>query len=64
MRVTVDSGSCVGAGKCVWAVPEVFDQSEDDGTVILLDEQPPLQLHKAVVDAEIACPSGAILVED
>ena len=41
MRVAVDQDKCCGAGKCVLLAPEVFDQREDDGVVVLLDEALP-----------------------
>ncbi|WSA29761.1 ferredoxin [Streptosporangium sp. NBC_01755] len=64
MKVTTDTSRCIGAGMCVLTVPEVFDQSEEDGTVVLLDETPPPELHAAVRRAERLCPSGAISVRD
>jgi ferredoxin len=43
--------------------PKVFDQNEDDGTVIVLHEHP-ADLEKARQAVNI-CPSGALsLVED
>jgi ferredoxin len=40
MRIIVDTGRCVGAGQCVLTEPALFDQSEDDGTIIVLNEKP------------------------
>ncbi|HKS49524.1 MAG TPA: (4Fe-4S)-binding protein [Amycolatopsis sp.] len=63
MRIVADTDVCVGAGQCVLTDPEVFDQSEDDGTVIVLVEHPK-DLGKAEEAVRI-CPSGALsLVED
>jgi ferredoxin len=59
--VTVDTGVCVGAGQCVLAAPEVFDQGAD-GLVVLLDGTPPSSLHAAVREAARQCPSGAVTV--
>lgn len=64
MKVTVDQPKCVSAGNCVANAPEVFDQDEDDGTVILLDENPPATLAGAVRDAVAACPASVISVDD
>ncbi|CAJ1581316.1 ferredoxin [[Mycobacterium] wendilense] len=64
MKVIVDQPKCVSAGNCVANAPEVFDQSEDDGSVILLDENPPDELADAVREAVSACPAMAIRVED
>lgn len=41
MNVTIDEDKCCGAGQCVLIAPDVFDQRDDDGIVILLDAQPP-----------------------
>ena len=38
MRIKVDATKCIGAGLCVVAAPEVFSQNEDDGLVIVLQE--------------------------
>ncbi|NKQ58938.1 ferredoxin [Amycolatopsis sp. K13G38] len=63
MRIVADKDVCVGAGQCVMTDPEVFDQSEDDGTVIVLVEKP-LDAEKAR-EAVNVCPSQALsLVED
>ncbi|MEU8377596.1 ferredoxin [Streptosporangium sp. NPDC048865] len=64
MKITTDMTRCIGAGMCVLTAPEVFDQSEDEGTVVLLDETPPPGLHAAVHRARQLCPSGAISVSD
>ena len=37
-----------------------FDQAEDDGTVVLLRENPDERLHDAVRTAEQVCPASAI----
>lgn len=62
MRVSVDQERCCASGQCALAVPEVFDQSDDDGAVVLWDSEPPESLHEAVLEAEDVCPSRAITV--
>jgi ferredoxin len=64
MKVTVEQDKCVSAGNCVAHAPQVFDQDEDDGSVILLDATPPEELAGAVREAAAACPAMAIHVED
>jgi ferredoxin len=64
MKVTVEQDKCVSAGNCVAHAPQVFDQDEDDGTVILLDAAPAGDLAGAVREAAAACPAMAIHVED
>lgn len=62
MKITVDEDKCCGAGQCVLLAPDVFDQREDDGIVILLDAAPPEALHTIVNEAAAVCPAGAIEV--
>ncbi|MEU3183947.1 ferredoxin [Streptomyces sp. NPDC006923] len=59
-RVSAERHLCVGAGQCVLAAPAVFDQGDDDGLVVVLDETPPASELRAVRDAVRACPSGAV----
>jgi ferredoxin len=60
MRVVVDTDRCRGAGLCALTAPAVFDQSEDDGTVVVLDPEPPPGEHEAVRRAEGLCPNAVI----
>ena len=64
MRVIVDQNKCVASGQCVLAAGAVFDQRDDDGTVFLLDDNPPAELYDAVRRAAALCPAQAIEVED
>lgn len=60
MHVTIDEDGCVGAGQCVLAAPEVFDQRDEDGVVVLLDQTPAPRLHEATREAATLCPALAI----
>lgn len=62
MRIVANKDVCVGAGQCVLTDPETFDQSEDDGTVIVLVEKP-LDVEKAR-EAVSICPSQALSLKD
>jgi ferredoxin len=64
MRVTIDTDKCISAGQCVLSAPEVFDQREEDGLVILLNPNPPDDLAVDVKQAATLCPALAITVED
>ncbi len=64
MYVRVDKDRCCGAGHCVLIVPEVFDQSDDDGTVMLLQDTPSQDLHQLVREAAEVCPTKAIDVTE
>ncbi|MEV7436488.1 ferredoxin [Streptomyces griseoviridis] len=60
MRVSVESDRCCAAGRCVLAAPDVFDQRDEDGVVVLLDDRPPADRHAAVAEAAQLCPAAAI----
>jgi ferredoxin len=60
MKVAVEQDKCVGAGQCVLLAPDVFDQRDEDGTVVLLQENPPAELHDDVRQAAQVCPALAI----
>lgn len=64
MRITVDAGRCIGSGNCVMTDPEVFDQSDDEGLVVLRDPSPPPPHHEGVRRAAEQCPVRAITVAD
>jgi ferredoxin len=64
MKVIVDQNKCVASGQCVLATPEVFDQREEDGIVVLLTETPPEDLADDVRQAAALCPAQAIWVEE
>ncbi len=62
MRITIDEDRCCGAGQCVLAADEVFDQRDEDGVVVLLDPAPPQGLLTRVEEAAARCPALAITV--
>ncbi|SOE06744.1 ferredoxin [Streptomyces sp. Ag109_G2-15] len=64
MKVIVDQNKCVASGQCVLSAPEVFDQREEDGIVVLLAENPPEGLADDVRQAVTLCPAQAIWVEE
>jgi ferredoxin len=64
MRIEVKRELCCGAGMCVLEAPEVFDQDEQDGLVLVQVSEPPEDQRAAVREAAHMCPSGAIAVSD
>jgi ferredoxin len=64
MRVTLDQERCCASGQCVLAAPEVFDQRDEDGVVVLLVRDPPAPLQRRVRDAAVRCPSQCIQIAD
>jgi ferredoxin len=64
MRVKIDQSKCVASGQCVLTAPEVFDQRDEDGTVVLLDPTPPAHLAEDVRRAVALCPARVISVDE
>jgi ferredoxin len=62
MIVRADPERCCSSGMCVLTAPEVFDQSEEDGSVALLCRMPRAEQEPAVRDAVRLCPSGALSI--
>lgn len=62
VRVEADLDVCIAAGMCVLTAPEVFDQNERDGRVVVRSGpiEPPQE--EAVRTAVDLCPSGALVV--
>ena len=61
IKIIADTGRCVGAGQCVLTDPDAFDQSDEDGTVVVLRDTPADDeaVKRARVAVEI-CPSRAL----
>lgn len=64
MRIVADTSRCVGAGQCVLTEPAVFDQDEEDGTVVVLAEEPENGELDRARDAVRICPSGALSLRE
>lgn len=64
MKVVVDEEKCVAAGQCVNAAMDVFDQRDEDGIVVVLNENPPAELAEEVRTAAAVCPALAIRIEE
>ena len=64
MRIVADTGRCVGAGQCALTEPRVFDQSDEDGTVVLLTDQADGEVLDNVREAVDLCPSQALSLKD
>ena len=62
MHVDLDQDKCVGAGQCVLAAPDVFDQRDDDGIAFLLEENPSDDHAGDVEQAAAVCPAMAIVL--
>ncbi|MEU1185641.1 ferredoxin [Streptomyces sp. NPDC005820] len=50
--------------QCVLVAPEVFDQRDEDGIVVLLEPEPAAEQQAVVREAAQVCPAAAILIEE
>jgi ferredoxin len=64
MKVIVDQGKCASSGNCVMHAPKVFDQRDEDGVVVLLNENPPAERAENARRAAVGCPAAAIHIEE
>ncbi|MCP2341870.1 ferredoxin [Actinomadura rupiterrae] len=64
MKIIADRDRCLGAGQCALYAPDVFDQSDEDGTVVLMTETPPAERHEAVRLAADMCPNAVLTLEE
>ena len=62
MKVTIDHVRCAGTGRCESFAPEVFEVQPDGSRVLLIDE-PPEGMSKAVRAVGESCPVEVITVE-
>lgn len=60
MRIEADRERCIGAGMCVLTAPELFDQDDGDGRVLLLRGRTEATNAEAAREAVLMCPSGAL----
>ncbi|MBS2550455.1 ferredoxin [Catenulispora sp. NL8] len=63
LRVVADRSKCMGAGMCALNAPEVFDQDEQEGLVVVLEPEPSAEHRYAVRDAVNLCPASALRFE-
>jgi ferredoxin len=65
MNVAADRDLCIGSGNCVLTAPQVFDQDDDEGLVVVLitSEVDPADAD-TIRDAVARCPSGALQFVD
>lgn len=64
MKVFIDEDKCVACGQCVAEAPDIFDQRDEDGIVILLDANPPADQNDAVRNAAGVCPALVITFQE
>jgi len=63
MRIVHDKERCAGHGQCVGVAPELFEFAPD-GSLVVLDANPPEDLREAAQDAVDVCPVRALSIAD
>ena len=63
MKPIVDEDLCIGDGSCEDLCPSVF-KLEDDGYAHVINDDPDEEDWGCVRDAEAACPTSAITIEE
>jgi ferredoxin len=61
MKILYDKDKCKLHAQCRGAAPELFSFAKD-GSLVILDENPPEELREALQDAVDACPDLAISI--
>jgi ferredoxin len=64
MHVSVERSRCIAGGHCVLQAPDVFDQDDQDGQVVLLNADPGPEQQEAVRAAAELCPAAAIILSE
>jgi ferredoxin len=64
MRIVADTSRCVGAGQCVLTDSAVFDQDDEDGTVVVRVPEPAGDELDHARQAVRICPSGALALRE
>jgi ferredoxin len=63
MRVEVDLGKCTGHGICESIAEDVFEV-QDDGSVVILEQDRPESDRERMRRAVTQCPAAALRLED
>jgi len=61
MKVEVDAGTCTGCSVCCDLVPEVFELSDDNISIVKKPDVP-TDLEDKVQEASDSCPVTCILI--
>ncbi len=62
VKIISDRGRCIGAGRCAYTAPELFD-SDDDGLVAVLVPEPSGEQARRAREAVRLCPVGALTLD-
>jgi ferredoxin len=62
--VQADREACISSGQCVRSAPDVFDQDEYEGVVLMKTDAPPPGSAEDVRLAAALCPARAITLTE
>jgi ferredoxin len=63
LKISADRDVCISAGNCVMAASAIFDQ-DDDGIVVVLVGEVPIDAEDQAREAVRLCPSSALRITD
>jgi ferredoxin len=64
MRIELDPNLCQAYGNCLLSAPEVFELTQNDLVVRILQQQPDEPLRAQVEEAVTSCPVQALTLVD
>lgn len=64
LKIVIDHERCAGMGVCVLAAPHVFDQSDEDGKVFVIENANTEDEADRVRQAVASCPTRALSIEE
>jgi ferredoxin len=64
MQIQVDRERCIGSGLCALKLPSVFEQDNDEGLVVLLNETGGTHTREELAATAYGCPSQAISIPE
>ncbi|HZE39727.1 MAG TPA: ferredoxin, partial [Stackebrandtia sp.] len=64
MKIKADREVCIGAGMCVLTAPDLFDQDDEEGRVLVKHVEPASDQEGSAREAVSLCPSGALSLDE
>ena len=62
VKLEIIHDRCQGAGLCALTAPELFDQDDEDGRIVVLDDSPAPEQQDAARRASTLCPNSVIQI--
>ena len=63
MKIIADTEMCASSGMCALTAPDLFDQDDEEGRVVLLADEIGDDQAEDARDAVRLCPSGALRLD-